>query len=461
MLKWYKGRFPGDKIKTEIFMQKKRWNSKSSFQIITFGFAALILTGTLLLMLPFATRSGRSASFMDALFTATSASCVTGLIVHDTAAYWSSFGQAVILVLIQIGGMGIVTFALAIQIFSGRKIGLSERSVMSESISSPQLAGVVRLTRFILTFCAAVEAAGALLLMPVFIPKLGIGRGIWYSFFHSISAFCNAGFDLNGYISHYSSLTAYSADTLLNIVIMALIITGGIGFLCWHDILTCRQHIKKWRMQTKVVVSVTAVLIAVPAICFYLAEYKTGSTHDRVLLSFFQSVTTRTAGFNTADLTKLHGAGIMLMIVLMLIGGSPGSTAGGMKTTTFAVLSSSCLSVFLRKPDVNMFRRRIDDETQKKASALLMMYTFLPVAAAMIISTVDDVPIIKCLFETASALGTVGLTLGVTPGLSNVSHILLAFLMYMGRVGGLTLVFAAVADRVDSGVNPVEKITVG
>lgn len=442
-------------------MQKNRWNSKSSFQIITLGFALLILTGTLLLMLPFSTKTGKSASFIDALFTATSASCVTGLVVHDTASYWSSFGQAIILILIQIGGMGIVTFAIAIQMFSGRKISLSDRSVLSESISSPQLSGVVRLMRFILIFTASVEAAGAILLMPVFIPKLGVPRGIWYSVFHSISAFCNAGFDLNGYDTPYSSLTAYASNTIMNIVIMALIVTGGIGFLCWHDILTNRHHVKKWRLQTKVVLTVTAVLITVPAICFYFLEYRTGSTHDRVLLSLFQSVTTRTAGFNTADLTKLTGAGVMLMVVLMLIGGSPGSTAGGMKTTTLAVLSSTCFSIFRRKPDVNLFNRRIDDTVSKKASALLMMYTVLPVVSAMVISTIDDIPIMTCLFEAASALGTVGLTLGITPGLSHVSHLLLAFLMYMGRVGGLTLVFAAVADRPDTGMNPVENITVG
>ena len=311
----------------------------SSSQIILFGFAGVILIGTLLLMLPFATNSGQSASFWDALFTSTSAVCVTGLIVQDTATYWSAFGQSVILLLIQIGGMGVITIAAAITMASGKKISLMQRSTMQDAISAPQVGGIVRFTGFILKGIFLFELLGALVLMTVFIPEYGV-KGIWLAVFHSISAFCNAGFDLMGTKSPYSSLTSYANHPVVNITIMLLIVIGGIGFLTWQDIRQNGIHIRRYRMQSKVILATTGILLIVPAIYFFFFEFSAEPMGKRILLSAFQSVTPRTAGFNTADLTALSETGQTLTIGLMLIGGSPGSTAGGMKTTTCLLYTS-------------------------------------------------------------------------------------------------------------------------
>lgn len=424
---------------------------------------AIILLGSLLLMLPISTNDGKGASFSDALFTSTSATCVTGLIVHDTATYWSSFGQGVLLVLIQIGGMGVVTIAVSLAMLSGRKIGLMQRSTMQEAISAHQVGGIVRLTRFILktTFC--IELVGALLLLPFFCSDFGIGKGIWYSVFHSISAFCNAGFDLLGVREPFSSLTSYSAQPFINAIVMTLIIVGGIGFLTWEDIKNNKFHFRKYRMQTKVILTVTVILIFLPSIYFFFAEYSNLPLPERILNSLFQSVTARTAGFNTADLTALSETGLMLMIVLMLIGGSPGSTAGGMKTTTAAVLISSAFSVFRHKENTHFFKRRIPSDTVKTASTILVMYIVLFVGGAMVISSVENLPLLSCLFETASAIGTVGVSLGLTPNLGIVSQLILIVLMFFGRVGGLTLIFAAVTRKTinNSAEYPQEKLTIG
>ncbi|MGI5888942.1 MAG: TrkH family potassium uptake protein [Oscillospiraceae bacterium] len=442
-------------------MANSRLRSLSASQSIIVGFLLLILVGALLLSLPISKAGEGSASFIDALFTSVSASCVTGLVVQDTGTYWSTFGQVVILVLIQIGGLGIITMAFAIVIFSGRKITLMMRDQLAESINAPQLSGILRLTKFILFFTLIVEGAGACALMTVFIPRYGVARGIWYSIFHAVSAFCNAGFDILGKEQQYGSLTNFTSQPVVNITIMLLIVVGGLGFVTWHNILTSRKKGTVLRMQTKTVLAVTAFLIIVPALYFYFTEYSGFSGSERVLASLFQSVTTRTAGFNTTDLTQLSGAGILIFIMLMLIGGSPGSTAGGMKTTTVAVLFSGCLSVFRRKKDTSLFHRRVDEETTRKASAIFIMYLVLFSISAIAISRIEDLPIYECLFETASAIGTVGLTLGITPGLHTVSRIILMLLMFSGRVGGLTLIYAAVPNSPNAGRNPEEKITVG
>ena len=413
-------------------------------------------------MLPFATQDGAGASFSDALFTSTSAVCVTGLIVHDTATYWSLFGQAVILLMIQIGGMGVVTVAVAIVAISGRKIGLMQRSIMQEAISAHQISGIVRMTKFILTTSFVIELTGALLLMPVFCRDFGVGKGIWYSVFHSISAFCNAGFDLIGIREPYSSLTSYTASPIVNLTIMTLIVVGGIGFLTWADIKKNKWHWHKYHMQSKVILSVTAGLIFVPAIYFFFCEFSSLPVGERIWNSLFQSVTTRTAGFNTADLTMLSETGIMLMIALMLIGGSPGSTAGGMKTTTAAVMCSNALSVFSKKESIHFFGRRVPDDTIRIAATVFIMYVVLFLSGGMVISYTEGVPLISALFETGSAIGTVGLSLGLTPGLGGVSRAILIVLMFFGRVGGLTLIFAAVSERrMTMSRLPQEKITVG
>lgn len=433
----------------------------TSSQIIVLGFLGTILLGAFLLMLPISTADGKGATFADAVFTATSATCVTGLIVQDTATYWSYFGQAVILLLIQIGGMGVVTFAVAITVASGKKIGLMQRSTMQEAISAHQMGGIVKLTGFILKTSAIIEVTGAALLAPAFIKEFGVGKGIWYSFFHSISAFCNAGFDLMGVKEKFSSLTSFSDNPLVNTVIMALIIIGGIGFLVWDDIKTNKFHIRKYRMQTKIVLLTSAFLILLPAVYFFL-EFAGMDIKSRILNSLFQSVTTRTAGFNTYDLTKLDSGGVSIMIVLMLIGGSPGSTAGGMKTTTFAVVILTAISVFRRKEHTDFAGRSIADSVLRNAIAIVTMYLLLFLTGGVVITAVEGLPMMTCMFETASAVGTVGLTLGITPNLSTVSRIILIALMYIGRVGGLTLLFSAVTPGQSTMSRlPQEKLTVG
>ena len=434
----------------------------SSFRIIIISFFCLIMAGTLLLMLPIASRDGRVTPFSDCMFTAVSATCVTGLVVRDTATHWSFFGQAVILSLIQIGGMGVVTIGLTILRFSGRKIGLKQRSTMQDSINAPRVSGMVKITGFILKTSLIIELSGAALLAPVFCRDFGILKGIWYSLFHSISAFCNAGFDLMGIRAQFSSLTSYSSNIYVNTIIMLLIITGGIGFLVWGDIATFKFRIKRYSLQTKVVFITTFLLIFLPALYFFFGEYSNLNMSDRIISSLFQSVTTRTAGFNTQDLSTMNQSGTTVMIFLMLIGGSPGSTAGGMKTTTIAVLFMSAITVFGRRNDVQCLKRRVSDETVRTAGAILFMYLFLFITTGIIISRVEGISLLKCLFETGSAIGTVGLTLGITVKLSLISRILLMILMFFGRVGGLTLIYAAVpsAESLNSRL-PLGKISVG
>lgn len=445
----------------KIAAQKKHRHF-TSFQVIILGFFSVILLGSLLLMLPFATRNGQGASFADGLFTATSAVCVTGLIVHDTATYWSGFGQAIILTLIQIGGMGVVTITVAIAVASGRKIGLMQRSTMQEAISAHQVGGIVRLTKFILKTSILIELAGAVLLAPVFCKDFGIWKGLWYSLFHSVSAFCNAGFDLMGVRAPFSSLTSYAVNPIVNFTIMALIITGGLGFVTWADIKKNRLHFHKYNMQSKVILTVTAVLLVVPAVYFFFCEFSGLPMGERILSSLFQSVTPRTAGFNTTDLTLMSETGLMLMIILMLIGGSPGSTAGGMKTTTIGVLFASALSVFRKQDSAHFFKRRISDSAIKNATAILLMYVTLFLGGGMVISYMEEIPLMSALFETSSAIGTVGLSLGLTPTLGMLSKTILILLMFAGRVGGLTLIFAALSQRSTfESRYPQEKITVG
>ena len=437
-------------------------NNKSPFRIIIFGFLLVIFMGSFLLMLPISTKTGECTPFLDALFTSTSAVCVTGLVIHDTATYWSNFGQSVIILLIQIGGLGVITVAGAFTILSGRKIGLMQRSTRQEAIAAPNVGGIVRRTGFILKTALAVELFGAVLLFPVFFCEFGLLKGAWYSLFHSISAFCNAGFDLMGVKAPFSSLTDYAGNPVISIVIALLIAIGGIGFLTWEDIRTNGLHFQKYRMQSKVILTVTGALILIPTIYFFLFEFTQAPMGERVLLSFFQAVTPRTAGFNTADLTAMSETGQFVIIILMLIGGSPGSTAGGMKTTTFAVLLANTLAVFRRREHPSFFNRRLSNEVVSQASTILIMYLVLFLTAGLVISRVENLPVLTCLFETASAIGTVGLSLGITPQLSSISHLLLIVLMFFGRVGGLTLIFAALSHvQGNSARLPQERITVG
>lgn len=439
----------------------------SSPQMIIFGFILVNLMGCLLLMLPSSTVEKVGTSFSDALFTSTSAICVTGLVIHDTASYWSMQGQLIIMVLIQIGGMGVITAASAIAILSGKKIGLMQRSTMQESISATQVGGIVRLTGFILRAMLAIELLGAICMAPVFCEEFGMKKGVWYAVFHSVSAFCNAGFDLMGVNQPFSSLTGFNGNTTINLAIIALIVIGGIGFLTWDDIWHHRLHFHKYRLQSKVILTVTILLILLPALYFYFyefgrAEWTDLSEKERILASAFQSVTPRTAGFNTVDLNRMSEPSQLIIILLMLIGGSPGSTAGGFKTTTLAVLLLTSFAVFFRKEDVQCFGRRIPSETVKNAATILFLYMSLFLLGGVVISCVDQVPLMGALFETSSAIGTVGLSLGLTPQLSLFSHMLLILLMFWGRVGGLTLIFAVVSGhRFTKSKLPQEKITIG
>lgn len=438
-----------------------RMKKLNSFQIIILGFAAVILAGALLLSLPVSSRTGTVTSFPDCLFTATSAVCVTGLIVHDTATHWSQFGQVVLLLLIQVGGIGVVTVAASFAMISGRKISLMQRSTMQEAMAAQKVGGVVRLMLFILRITFAIELLGAALLAPVFCRDFG-ARGLWMALFHSVSAFCNAGFDLMGETAQFSSLTHYAATPLLCIIIMLLIISGGLGFLTWDDICTHKLRLRRYRMQSKVILAVYAVLILVPAALYFVFEFSELPAGERLLAALFQAVTPRTAGFNTVDLAQMSEPGQFLMTGLMLIGGSPGSTAGGMKVTTIAVLFATAAATFSRREHAQFFGRRIGDDTVKQAATIFLMYVVLFWGGGMAISALEDLPMSVCLFEAASAVGTVGLTLGVTPGLGTVSRLILIVLMFFGRVGGLTLIYAALSGkRRTASTLPLEKITVG
>lgn len=445
-------------------MPEKSYKKKhmTSFQLIIMGFAGVILLGTVLLMLPFSSAEKVITPFHEALFTATSAVCVTGLVVKDTGSYWSLAGQTIILALIQTGGLGVVTVAASVSILSGKKISLMQRSTMQDAISAPKVGGIVRLTRFILRGTFLIEAAGTVLLLPVFMGDYG-KKGIWMSVFHSISAFCNAGFDILGTDSSmFPSLTRYSGNILINLVIMLLIITGGIGFLTWDDIYTNKLNFKRYRMQSKIILMTTACLILFPTVFFYICDLTNLPMGKRLLAAAFQSVTTRTAGFNTINISEMSEASKAVMILLMLIGGSPGSTAGGMKTTTFSVLILNAIATFRSQENAGAFGRRLEYHVIKNAATIAMLYFALFFGGGIAISVYEGLPLLNCLYEAASAVGTVGLTLGITPELHVFSQVVLIILMYLGRVGGLTLIYAVFSGRNKGNAKlPLEKITVG
>ena len=358
----------------------------SSFQLIILGFAGVILFGAIILMLPVSSAEGVMTPFNQTLFTSTSAVCVTGLAVLDTGSYWSVFGQVVILLLIQIGGLGVVTVAVSVFMLSGRKISLMQRSTMQNAISAHKVGGIVRLTKFILKGTLFVEMAGALALLPVFYHDFG-RKGIWMAVFHSISAFCNAGFDILGTPTNpFPSITAYAGNPIVNVVIMFLIIAGGIGFLTWEDICINKIHFRKYHMQSKIIVVTTALLIVLPAVFFFFSDFTHLSVGKRLLASAFQAVTPRTAGFNTMDISKMTEVSKAMIIILMLVGGSPSSTAGGMKTTTFAVLILNAFATFRSQENVETFGRRIECSVIKNASTIAMMYCMLFLCGGITIS---------------------------------------------------------------------------
>lgn len=432
----------------------------SSAQLIIVSFLCMILIGSFLLMLPISSSAGVFTSFKDALFTATSASCVTGLVVQDTGTYWSFFGQLIILILIQVGGMGVVTMAALLFIFTGKKIGLRERNNLSDSISAFNIGGILRVTTFIIKTVLLVEGIGAIVLLPTFVRDFGL-KGIWFAIFHSISAFCNAGFDLLGCRSPYSSLTSYAANPFVLLPIASLIVIGGIGFFTWDDIRTHKFNFHAYRLQSKIILVTTALLIVLPTLYFYIFEFGDLPLKQRALASIFQSITPRTAGFNSEDYAALSQSGQFLTIILMLIGGASGSTAGGIKVATFAILCAVTFTIIVREEETNLFNRRIPMEIIYKCISILTLYIVLMIISTMLVSRIENIPIIVAGFECASALGTVGLTLGITPTLSAYSHIILIFLMYIGRVGGLTILFATTQSRKRKSKYPLEKVSVG
>ncbi|MCB6434459.1 TrkH family potassium uptake protein [Thomasclavelia ramosa] len=427
-------------------------------KIIFYGFCIIILMGTILLSLPISLKENQEVSIMTSFFTATSATCVTGLIRVDTYSHWSWFGQFIIILLIQIGGIGFMTFCIYALTLAKKKIGIISRSIMQNSISSPHVGGIVKMTKFIILATFFIEALGAFFLSFIFCPKLGLVKGLWFSIFHSISAFCNAGFDLMGNFEPYSSLVSFQDNWYLNMIIMLLIIIGGLGFLVWKDIIDNRGHFSKMRLHTKIVITTTIILIFGGVLFIYFCEQGNAT----ILSSLFQSVTARTAGFNTVDLSKIRETTQLIIIILMFVGGSSGSTAGGIKTTTITVMLVNIISMFKQKKGVEVFKRRISDEIVKMASCVLMAYLVLTLIVSLIICQLENISYITVLFECVSAIATVGLTIGITSQLGVISQCLLALLMLFGRVGSITFLLAFASNRVTPLAKaPAEKIQIG
>ena len=414
----------------------------NSTQTILGSFFFAIILGAILLSLPISSKEHVHTDFLTCVFTSTSAMCVTGLVVVDTATHWSFFGQLIILILIQFGGLGIIVVASMIAIFLGQKINLIHRTTLQEALSVQKVGGIVKLTKFIINGVIIFESLGAILLLTHFIQEFDLPTAIWYSIFHSISAFCNAGFDLMGIRESFSSLTYYQSNILVNVTIMLLIVIGGLGFTVWNNIVTHKSDFKKYSLQSKIVILTTLSLILIPALYFYYFEYNNLNGSTRVLTSLFQSVTTRTAGFNTADFSAMSEVGQVISIMLMLIGGSPGSTAGGMKTTTFAILIISTVAIFKHENEPHIFDRRIQVQVIKNAITIFMLYLHLFLIASFIICKIENSAFLKTCFEVGSAIGTVGLSHNFTGSLSSISRIIIITLMFLGRVGGLTFIFA-------------------
>ena len=432
-------------------------------QILALGFLSFILLGGIILSLPISSASKESTNFLDALFTSTSAVCVTGLVTLNTSTHWSTFGQTIIMMLIEIGGLGFMSFTTLIAIMIGKKITLRERLVMQEAMNTFNLQGLVSMVRYVFGFTFAVQLFGALLMSTQFIPQYGLKTGIFYSIFHSISAFCNAGFDLFG-----NSLVGYSSNVVIILVISALIIISGIGFTVWLEIYHYKSG-KKLTVHAKIVILMTLVLIFGGTILMFIFEIRNPATlgsmnfKDKVLNAFFASVSPRTAGFNSVPLADMTMAGKFLTILLMFIGGSPGSTAGGLKTSTFGIIILTVISVIKGREDTEVFGRRFSKELVYKAFALLFIGVGLIIVVTMMLSYTEvGATFMDLLYETTSAFGTVGLTTGLTPNLSKIGKVLIMLMMYFGRVGPLTVALALTRRRKKSGYKyPEGKILIG
>lgn len=445
---------------------KKPKAKKSTTRLIAFGFAMIILIGSLLLTLPFANKSGQG-NFLNALFTATSATCVTGLVVADTYQNWTTFGQLVILCMIQVGGLGFMTIGAYISVLLKKRIGLQEREQLQESVNALEIAGVVRLVKKIVQGALCIEFLGAILLALRFVPRFGTIKGIYFSLFHAVSAFCNGGFDLMGTDEAYSSLVAFEGDVLVNLVIVTLIIVGGIGFIVWDDVARNKWHFRRYLLHSKIVITVTFLLTVLGTILFLITEKDAAfagmNPLERFLGALFSSVTPRTAGFNSVDTAALSNSGKLLTMVMMFIGGSPGSTAGGVKTTSMVVLLFYAVAMILNKEDINLFGRRLTDEVVKKANAVVVINATLTIIATVIIMALQ--PLLNfedVLFEVLSAIGTAGMTVGITRDLNIISRVIIIVLMYCGRLGSLSFALVFVQKNTSASVRqPQEKIIVG
>ncbi|WP_330616132.1 TrkH family potassium uptake protein [Romboutsia sp. 13368] len=424
-------------------------NKMKPTQIMVIGYAIIILVGAILLSMPISTQNGESIGFLDSLFTSTSAVCVTGLVAVDTATYWSFFGQLIIITLIQIGGLGFMTVTTLFALIIKKRINLRERLLIQESLNQIDLSGLVKLTRYILLTTFLIEGTGALLLSTVFIPQFGILKGIWYSIFHAISAFCNAGFDLMGVVSGpFSSLTSYVNNFTISITISLLIILGGIGYPVILDVIK-NKKLSKLNLHSKIVIFSTVTLILFGMVFIFALEFNNPETlgnlsfGGKILASFFQSVTLRTAGFNTIDLGLMRECSIFLMMILMFIGASPASTGGGIKTTTIATLVLTVKSFIFQKQDIEVYQRRISETTVKKSFGIFFIGITLFLIGTLIISITDpDFSILEVGFEVVSAIATVGLSIGGSPNLSVLGKIFIIMFMFIGRVGSLTIFMA-------------------
>lgn len=453
-------------LKMKDILKKRQF---TPMQILAIGYAVIIFLGAMLLALPISTNARVYTPFLDCIFTSTSAVCVTGLITVDTGTHWSYFGKTVIMMLIQIGGLGFMSFATMLSLIIGKRITLKERLVMQEAMNSTSLQGIVKLAKYILIFTFSIEGLGALLLSTQFIPEFGFSKGIFYSIFHSVSAFCNAGFDLMG---NFNSLINYNGNVVIISTISALIVTGGLGFYVWNEIYNYK-NIKKLSLHSKLVISMTIALIIGGAILFFLFEFSNEATmkgmsfKDRILASIFASVSPRTAGFNSISLADMTIPSIFLTIILMFIGGSPGSTAGGLKTTTAGILYMTVKSVIKGREDTEIFKKKVSKDTVYKAFSVMIIALGLVITVTILLSITEHqtgVPFEYYIFEATSAFGTVGSTLGLTQKLSAIGKIIVALTMYAGRLGPLTLVLAISINRRKKALAikyPEDKILVG
>lgn len=435
-------------------------------QFVAFGFLLIILIGGILLTFPAASKSGVGTPFVDALFTATSATCVTGLAVYDTYQHWSLFGQLVILILIQIGGIGFMTVITMFSILMKRQISLRERKLIVQSAGALKVGGAVSLIKRVALATFLLEGIGTILLAFRFIPEMGIRSGIYNAIFHSISAFCNAGFDLMGRYDAFSSLTRYVSDSLVNLTICALIIVGGLGFIVWNDITAHRLHFSRYQLHSKIVLTMTGVLLFFGTLLFLIFEYhdtQTGmNAGQRILASLFEAVTPRTAGFNTTSLEDLSESGSLLTMILMFIGGNPGSTAGGIKTSTLFVLVLSIGATCTHSPNITIFKRSLEDGIARQAAAIATIYLIAITSGAMVIAAIESFSLRDIMMETISAAGTVGLSTGISAAGCVTTKIIFMILMFGGRVGGLTLALVLAEKRVFVPIErPVEKILIG